>query len=361
MSNLDKKQAKAPPEQDWGSRNHVQTLVLMLATILGIYLCYKIALPFLPVLVWALTLAVMFTPLQRWLESKLKHPNFATLISILLIGLIVIVPTLLIGEQLLVQVLKGSQLIEEKLNSGEWRRLLETQPQLAPIVTKIEQYINFPDAIKALNTKLGGAAGAIVKGSVFQVVGFVLIFYMLFFLLRDRHWALQSIASLSPLTQAEMDNVYKRVGDTIHAIIYGTFAIAAVQGTLGGLMFWWLDLPAPFLWGLVMSFLAIVPMLGASIVWAPAALFLALEGNWGSALILTIWGMLIVGTIDNLLRPIFVGNRLKLHTILVFISVIGGLFQFGPAGLILGPVTLAVTIALLEVWVKRNSVEGIKS
>ena len=361
MSELETKQPEAPVEQDWGSRNHVQTLVLMLATTLGIYLCYQLAMPFLSVLVWALTLAVMFTPLQRWLESKLKHPNFAALTSILLIGSIVIIPTLLIGEQLLTQVVKGSQLVETRLNSGEWRRMFGTQPQLASIVTKIDQYVNFPDIIKTLNTKLGNAAGAIVKGSIFQLIGLILVFYMLFFLLRDRHWALKSITSLSPLSKAEMDKLFNQVGDTIHATVYGTFAIAVVQGTLGGLMFWWLDLPAPFLWGLVMSFLAIVPMLGASIVWAPAALFLALEGNWNSALILTIWGMLIVGTIDNLLRPVFVGNRLKLHTILVFISVIGGLIHFGPAGIILGPVTLAVTIALLEIWFKRNSVEGVKS
>lgn len=361
MSELETKQPEASAEQDWGSRNHVQTLVLMLATILGVYLCYQLALPFLSVLVWALTLAVMFTPLQRWLESKLKHPNLAALTSILLIGSIVIIPTLLIGEQLLTQVVKGSQLVEARLNSGEWRRMFEAQPQLAPIVTKIEQYINFPDTIKTLNTKLGDAAGAIVKGSIFQLIGLILVFYMLFFLLRDRHWALKSITSLSPLPQAEMDKLFNRVGDTIHATVYGTFAIAAVQGTLGGLMFWLLDLPAPFLWGLVMSFLAIVPMLGTSIVWAPAALFLTLEGNWGSALILSIWGMLIVGTIDNLLRPVFVGNRLKLHTILVFISVIGGLIHFGPAGIILGPVTLAVTIALLEIWFKRNSVETAES
>ena len=361
MSKLETKLPQPPAEQDWGSRNHVQTLVLMLATILGIYLCFQLALPFLSVLLWALTLAVMFTPLQRWLESKFKHPNLAALISILIIGLIVITPTLLIGEQLLTQVVKGSQLVEAKLNSGEWRRIFEAEPQLAAIVTKLDQYINFPEMIKTLNEKLGNAAGAIVKGSIFQVIGLVLVFYMLFFLLRDRHWALKSITSLSPLSKAEMDKLFNQVGDTIHATVYGTFAIAAIQGTLGGLMFWWLDLPAPFLWGLVMSFLAIVPMLGASIVWMPAALFLALEGNWGSALLLIFWGMLIVGTIDNLLRPVFVGNRLKLHTILVFISVIGGLLQFGAAGIILGPVTLAVTIALLEIWDKRNSVEVVKS
>lgn len=129
----------------------------------------------------------------------------------------------------------------------------------------------------------------------------------------------------------------------------------------GGLMFWWLDLPAPFLWGVVMSFLAIVPMLGASLIWVPAAIFLAMEGNWLNALILTLWGMLVVGTIDNFLRPIFLGNRLKLHTILIFISVIGGLLKFGTAGLILGPVTLAITVALLEIWFERNSTKKIES
>lgn len=224
MSELETKQEVAPIEQDWGSRNHVHTLVLMLATVVGLYLCYKIALPFISILVWALTLAVMFTPLQLWLESKLKHPNFAALISILLIGLIVIVPILLIGEQLLTQVVKGSQLIESKINSGEWQRVLETQPHLASIVSKIEQYINFPEAIKALNAKLGNTAGAIVRGSIFQVIGLVLVFYMLFFLLRDRFWALQSIAFLSPLSQAEMHKLYKRV-----AILFTQLFMARLQ------------------------------------------------------------------------------------------------------------------------------------
>lgn len=361
MTKLERSQTDTENDSDWISPNHMHTLVLILAILVGIYLCYKIALPFLSVLAWALTLAVMFTPLQRWLESKLKRTNFAALISIILIGSIVIIPTLLIGEQLITQVVKGSQLIETKLNSGEWRRTFEAQPKLAPIVNKIEQYINVPDTIKTFNSKLGNTAGGFLKSSIFQLIGFVLVFYMLFFFLRDRKWAMQFISSVLPLPQSEMNILFKRVVDTIHATVYGTFAMAAVQGTLGGLMFWWLNLPAPFLWGVVMSFLAIVPMLGASLIWAPAALFLALEGNWINALILTFWGMLVVGTIDNLLRPIFVGNRLKLHTILIFISVIGGLLQFGAAGLILGPVTLAVTVALLEIWLKRNSTKTIKS
>ncbi len=359
MDELESKKIDVPVTNDWGSRSHIQTLVLMAATAVGIYLCYRMTVPFWSVLVWALTLAVLFAPLQRWLESKLKHPSLAAIVSILLIGLIVVAPAMFVGQQLVLQAVNGSQLIETKVNSGEWRHTLEAQPQLAPIINKIEQHIDLPGTLKTFTAWLGATAGAIVKGSIFQVLGLCLVFYLLFFFLRDRRLALYSIRILSPLSEAEMSTLFNRVGDTIHATVYGTFVIAAVQGLLGGLMFWWLGLPAPLLWGLVMSLLAIIPMLGSSIIWAPAALFLALEGNWGSALILTFWGMLVVSTIDNLLRPIFVGNRLKLHTILAFLSVLGGLILFGPAGIILGPVTLTVTITLLDIWFNRNSDETV--
>jgi predicted PurR-regulated permease PerM len=126
-------------------------------------------------------------------------------------------------------------------------------------------------------------------------------------------------------------------------------------------MFWWLGLPAPLLWGVIMSMLAVVPVLGAFVVWLPAALYLAFEGHWEKALILTLWGMLIVGTIDNLLRPILVGGRLKQHTVLAFISVVGGLFVFGTTGLVLGPIALTITIVLLEAWPERQAKIEVKN
>jgi len=118
-------------------------------------------------------------------------------------------------------------------------------------------------------------------------------------------------------------------------------------------MFWWLGLGAPLLWGVIMALLSVVPVLGAFIIWIPMAAFLAIEGSWGRALILALWGMLVIGTVDNLLRPYLVGNRLKLHTILAFMAFVGGLIVFGPAGMILGPVTLTVTLVLLDVWSGR--------
>lgn len=196
-----------------------------------------------------------------------------------------------------------------------------------------------------------------LTGSLREGLGLVVTFYLLFFFLRDRHAGLRRLRSLSPLTRPEMDRLCGRVGDTIHATIYGTLAVAAVQGLLGGLMFWVLGLPAPLFWGVVMALLAVVPLLGAFVIWIPAALFLAMEGEWGKSVVLAIWGGVVVSTIDNLLRPHLVGERLKLHSVLAFISAVGGIVVFGTAGLVLGPLILTIMIELLALWGERVEVE----
>jgi len=156
-----------------------------------------------------------------------------------------------------------------------------------------------------------------------------------------------------PLSESETDAVFARVEDTIHATV--SLTVAAAQGFMGGVMFALLGLPAAVFWGIVMALLATVPITGAFVVWAPAALFLALEGQWGKALILAGWGMLAIGRIDNLLYPILVGTRLRMHPLPVFFSIVGGLALFGAARLILGPVTLAVADGLIDVWRRRTA------
>lgn len=343
----------APVVNDLESRAHIQLLVLIVAISLGIYLCYRLILPFLPALVWALTLAILFTPIHRWLESKLKRASLAAALSVLLVGLIVAVPATFLGQRLIVESARGADIVRMKVETGEWRRAIEAQPRLAPLAGWIEQQVDLPGTVKSVTTWLTTTAGSLVKGSLIQVIGFCLTFYLLFYFLRDRPAALRSLRFLSPLSEAEMDRLFGRVEDTVYATVYGTLAVSVVQGLLGGLMFWWLGLSAPLLWGMVMAVLAVVPVLGAFVIWVPAACFLALEGSWGKALILTLWGGVVVGGIDNLLLPILVGNRLKLHTILAFLSVVGGLMVFGPSGLILGPVVLTITTVLLEFWRQR--------
>ena len=340
---------------DGSLRRQLHVLVLMSATALGLYLCYRMALPFVSAVTWALALAVLFMPVHRWLKSTVKNSNLAVSVSVLVIALIVIVPATFMGQRLVSEAAAGADALKARVDSGEWQRLLDGHPRVAPFAQQLGQQIDLPGIIGTIATWLTSVAGAFIKGSVMQAVDLLLTFYLLFYFLRDHHAVLALLRSLSPLSETEMDSLLSRVGDTVYATVYGTLTVAAVQGSLGGLMFWWLGLPAPLLWGLVMAALAVVPVLGAFVVWVPAALVLTLEGSWVKALILVLWGGVVVGGIDNVIYPILVGNRLKLHTIPAFMAIVGGLIVFGPSGLILGPMALTVTIVLLEIWKSRTA------
>ena len=340
---------------DWGSRSHVNTLVLMAVTVIGIYFCYRMSAPFFPALAWALALAVLFAPLHRWLEVKLRHQNLAALTCVLMVAVIVVVPATFVAERMMGEAAKGAETIQTLVESGQWRRTFDAHPRIAPLGNWIERQFDLPGLFRPTIAWMTTTGTSLVRGSVLQLIGIVLTFYILFYLLRDRRAALESLRSLSPLSQADMDQLFANVSDTVHATLYGTITVAIVQGALGGLMFWWLGLPAPLLWGVVMGLLAVVPVLGAFVIWIPAAIFLVLEGSGAKALLLTLWGVIVVGGIDNLLYPMLVGKRLRMHTVPAFIAIVGGLIVFGPSGLILGPVIVTVTRLLLHIWRARNA------
>ncbi|HET7680971.1 MAG TPA: AI-2E family transporter [Xanthobacteraceae bacterium] len=332
-----------------GSQVRIPVLVLMAATVAGIYICWLLAVPFAPAIAWALALAVLFSRLHQWLEAKLNRPNLAAAVSVLIAAVIVMVPATFVGGRLVREAAKGALTIKTEVEAGALRRMIEASPTIEPIGEWIEHQIDLPGILGNVASWLSNVGALFVRDSVMQLISVLLTFYLLFYFLRDRHVALGALRSLSPLAEKEMDHLFGRVADTIHATFYGTLVVAAVQGALGGVIFWWLDLPAPLLWGVVMGLLAIIPVFGAFVVWIPVAIFLALSGSWDKALILTAWGAGVVGTIDNILYPMLVGSRLKMHTVLAFISLVGGLIVFGPAGLIVGPVAVSITLLLLEI------------
>lgn len=346
---------EVPPARPRELTRPANGLALTALMLIGLYLCCRLALPFLPALSWALALAIVLSPLQRRLESKLKRPNLATAISLAVTAVIVVLPVIFIASRLITEISKGAELIQARAAAGTLTRFLHDYPQLAPLEGWIEQQqIDLSETVGTLGTWLTTTATSFLRGSVMQLTGLLLTFYLLFYFLRDRHLALDSLRSLAPLSSTETDYLFDRVTTTIHATVYGTLVVAMIQGTLGGLMFWLLGLPAPLLWGLVMGLLAIIPILGAFVIWVPAALWLASQGMWGKALALTAWGAIVVGGIDNLIYPILVGNRLHQHTIIAFISLVGGLIFFGSSGIILGPLSVTLTLLLLEIWHDRK-------
>jgi predicted PurR-regulated permease PerM len=299
--------------------------------------------------------------LHRWLARRVAHTNLAAGLAVLVVALVIVVPVALVLRQVAVEATASMERLRDEAASGRWSANLANPQGLAPVVNWFEGHFNLAAEVERTTLAVVAELAALVTGSVWVGTQMLITLFVLFYFFRDRERVLELVRQLVPLSEAETDEVFARVADTIRATVAGTLFVAAIQGFLGGLMFWWLGLPAPALWGVVMALLALVPYLGAFVVWAPAALWLALEGHWGKALLLTIWGTIAIGLIDNLLYPILVGSRLRLHTLPVFIAILGGVALFGAAGAILGPVVLAITEALIHVWQRRGAAKVVAS
>jgi predicted PurR-regulated permease PerM len=337
------------------SRQRVHALALLGATLLGLYLCYRLAEPFLPALTWGLALAVVAYPIHKFICRHVPSPTLAAGLSVAVVTVVIIVPVVLVIQQLIRQALEGVRIVQGSLEEGQWREAIESRPRLAPWLTWVEDNVALDDVTGRLSEYLGAWGPAFASGIVTTLVQLLVTLLVLFYLFRDRRDLAADVRSFLPLSEQETQTMLRRIGDTIHATLFGSLAVAAVQGFMGGLIFWALALPAPIVWGAVMAVLATIPVAGTFVVWAPAAIYLAATGAWGKAAVLVGWGAVAIGLIDNLLYPVLVGKRLRFHPLPVFFSIVGGLALFGAAGLVLGPLTLSVTAALFELLRRRTS------
>lgn len=330
------------------------SLVLLSGAMAGcLVLLALIAWPFVAALVWAMTLAVMFAPLDRRLRARTGSPAMAAALTLLLAGVVVVIPVVLVSVTLMDEIIRGAGTYGNVLSEPGLAALRQGNPRLGLLLDRLDQWVELPQLLHEATVQLGRWSAQVVQGSAAGLINLLLTFYFLFYLLRDRDKALAALARNLPLSRSEFGGIVGRTVETVFASVYVTAAVAALQGFLGGLMFWVLGLPSPAFWGVVMGLLAIVPFLGAFVIWVPAAIGLALAGHWGPALVLALWGTLVVGLIDNLVYPILVGKRLSLHPMLSFIAIVGGVLVFGAHGIVLGPLVVAVAQALLEIWRTR--------
>lgn len=334
------------------SGRQVRDAALLLLTGLALYLCWLIARPFLAGITWALALAVVAYPVNRRLEGWLR-PNPAALLSVLTVVTVLLAPGTLLVQKGLQEAGGSLDAFQQNFNSARIHQFIDQYPAVAKMVDRIAAQFDLNEEIKRASGMLARQASAVLGGSIRLITQIVIMLVALFFFLRDHERLLRLLEHLLPLSIAETDRLFHRVSDTIYATLYGNVAVKLVQGFLGGAMFWALDLPAPVLCGMTMAVAAMLPVVGTSVVWGPAVIFLLIQGSWVQAIVLTAWGSLVVSLIDNFLLPILVASELRMHTLGVFLSVLGGLVAFGFAGIVLGPVILASTAALLEVWQQR--------
>lgn len=331
-----------------GSRLALWGLVLL--TLLALAGSVVLASPFLAPLAWALAIAVVTTPIHAALRSRLPEANLAAAAAVLVVTVVVVTPVFLVGRAIAIEVIARADGIPDANDAERWARLAERHPTVAPFARWLDRRINVRTEGKRMISGFVGYVSGVLGGSAWVLVDVLLVLFFLFYFYRDGSAVLGTIRSLLPLSESESSILFERVAATLRATFRGTIVVASVQGALGGFMFWCLGVPAALLWGLVMGLFAIVPVLGPFVVWTPAALWLLLEGSWIRALVLVAWGTFVVGLVDNLLYPWVVGRELELHTVLVFVSLVGGILVFGGSGLVLGPLVLAVTLSLIEVW-----------
>jgi predicted PurR-regulated permease PerM len=340
-------------ERGVATRSRGKLLALAVATGLALFLCYLLAWPFVPAIVWSTTVAVVTRPYCEWLERWLKSRNAAALISAATVTIAVLTPLVLIGYVAVQQFGKAVEEIQSPETQEKVGKWLAEHPRLERVWTSVSDNFNPAEKAPELIGRLRPGAVAAVSTPLYIGLQLAITIYMLFFLYRDKDDVLESVRHILPLTHPEVDRLFRRVDDALHATIFGTLTVAVLQGTLGGVMLWLLGVPGAALWGVVMVFVAMIPT-GTFTVWGPATIYLFLEGHWGRALILLGWGGVAVGLIDNFLYPVLVGQRLRLHTVVTFVAVVGGLAAFGFTGVVLGPVVVTITVFLLETWRRRT-------
>jgi predicted PurR-regulated permease PerM len=342
-----------PAHQDDTLRT-LRAVLLAALTALAIYLCWRLAAPFLNAFTWGFTLAVACAPLRQWLFARMPRLPAALLIMTIVLVLIS-VPVMFILRELLQESLRAPALLRSSIQSDDWRITIAVQRWFGPLWAWADQQLDLSEIAQQMAGTIARWIGPALARSVGVISQAGVAMLAFFFFVRDQEIALEAIRGMVPLSFSETEHLFKRVSSAVQSAVYGRLFIGCVQGFLGGLIFALVGLPAPVLWGAVMSFLSVLPVLGSFVVWIPADIFLLATGHWIRALIVFIWGVAVINPVDNLLYPALVGARLGLHPLVLFIAFVGGLVAFGPPGLILGPCVIAFAIGLAEVWQGRNA------
>ncbi len=340
-------------EMNRDRRDQARWLIL-LATLAGaLYLCWMMLKPFIGVLLWAGVLTVTFGPVHRWLVRKTGRQNLSAALSCLLVVLTLGIPAGLITWAIIHEITPTIS----NLQSGISGLLSPSSPITGPIIAWLDNHFDL-DAVREQLTAQVGQFGTGLATRTIGIVGSILailvealfVVFVMFYLFRDGQQVRTALSNVIPLRHRQTYEIFLRTREVIGASVHGVLVISVIQGALGGIAFYTLGLPSAVLWSVAMMFLSLIPLTGAFIVWIPAAIYLAVSGAWIKALLLTLWGVLVIGLIDNFLRPRLVGGRAKLHELFIFFAVLGGLQVFGIIGIVLGPVVLAIALALFDAF-----------
>ncbi len=335
----------------------LSTIIYLAIVLLLFYLFYKILNPFLITIAWAMVLSITFYPLYNLFMKFLKRPWAASLLTLIAIMITMFGPFSFIVRSLTGEITGVYSAIEEK--GLESIANIQSYPQLQELLQKLSSYnmlegFNLQESLVATLKSVGGY---IVKhisdifANVFVLaLNFIIMCLTIYYFLKDGETLTEYLKKLLPFSEEQKHKLVERVKETVVAAVYGQIAVGLAQGMLGGLAFWILGLPSSVFWGTVMAITSLVPLFGTFLVWGPAAFILILSGSLGKGIGLMLFGALIISSVDSVLKPLIIGGKAKLHTLLVFFSVLGGIKFLGFLGFILGPLIAALCLSLFEIY-----------
>lgn len=333
----------------------------LLATLgITLYFCFRIIQPFLMPIFLALILSALLTPLYALLAKKLKgRRSLAALLVCVCLTAAILVPVVFLSISLaneandLYRLLKAPETLQKIqlwLDPGR-------NPLIRRITTWLPQFLRL-DSLQ-LGARLGaqaqqigvaalGVATTFAAGIFNFLMDYFIMVVVLFFLLRDSDYFASSARTISPLSDEQERMLVDRFRSVARATVLGNLATALSQGALSGVIFAVLGLANPILWGALTALLSLVPLVGTALIWVPWTIYLLSTGSYAKALIFLILQLIVVGGIDNILRPMFIKGGVKMHTLVVFFSILGGISYFGLLGMFFGPLVFAIALTLLE-------------
>ncbi|HEY3275738.1 MAG TPA: AI-2E family transporter [Syntrophorhabdaceae bacterium] len=338
------------------SPNRFATLAIFVVAAILAYLTYQMLQPFLSAIIWAIVLSIVFYPVYLLIRKGVKLKSVASLLCLFLILIILLGPFAYFSYILTQEIFNLSEYLRTA-PSDPVTSLLE-HPMVNKGITKMLKIFHmtegeFTKAVADNLQEMGKQSMGIIRSglgnAVTTLVNFVFMLLSIFFFLADGPELLERISTFMPFSKRQRERLLKQTRDIVVSTIYGGVTIAVIQGLMGGIAFSILGVSSPVMWGLAMCISSFIPLVGTFVIWGPAVAYLALQGFYWKALVLFIVGAMGISSVDSFLRPLIIKGRLKLPTLAIFFSILGGIKVFGFVGFILGPLVFALFISVLEI------------
>nr|WP_202883943.1 AI-2E family transporter [Vibrio sp. S12_S33] len=323
--------------------------------------CYLLVEPYINSIVMAFIISLLMFPIHEWLERKMpKHKNTVSLISCVILTFIIVIPLLFVFAAIVQQGSLFSQNMYQWVTHGGIQTVF-AHPWVVKGLSIANQYLPFdeiqPQQIAqrvgqfatSFGSNLVSISAKILGDATNFLMDFFLMLFVLFFLLRDHDKIINVIRHILPFSRTQEDKLLSEIEQVSKSAVMGSFLTAIAQGFAGGLGMWLAGFPGLF-WGTMMGFASFIPVVGTALIWIPATAYLFLIGDTTWAIFLAVWSIAIVGSIDNLLRPLLMQGSSGMNTLLIFFSLLGGIQLFGLIGLIYGPLIFAITMVLFNIY-----------